>query len=233
MEKPSITSYKSHSGGLAWVPRAGRPVGQPVPASNPATAGKPATAGQPVPAGQPAPAGQPTPAGNAATAGNAIPVVTTIPAGSAPPPGWPGTSAGSASRARARAGAPGPPNQGSCPACSVDASAVGALSARRPSRGGRPGMVSAGREWLAEAGIPLPVRGERWCAWHRAVVARGHGRGTGQGAYFWPDWTEKWWAGRLPLLSRCESPNSSEDLLLATRRNPSCVQSNLFEFVMT
>jgi hypothetical protein len=56
---------------------------------------------------------------------------------------------------RAAAGAPGPPGQGSCPACSVDASALGALSARRPSRAAAPRGVSAGREWLAEAGSRL------------------------------------------------------------------------------
>lgn len=84
-----------------------------------------------------------------------------------------------------------------------------------------------------EGGVPLSARGHRRGALGVTGSARRRAIGKGQEAYFAADRTGSQQISGTPWLSLHESLLSAQDLLSTTLSNELCVQSNIFEFVMT
>jgi hypothetical protein len=84
-----------------------------------------------------------------------------------------------------------------------------------------------------EGGVPLSARGHQHGARGGTGPARCRVIGKGQEAYFAADGTGSRRISGTLWLSLHESLLSPQDLLSATLSNESCVQSNIFEFVMT
>jgi len=94
--------------------------------------------------------------------------------------------------------------------------------------------VTACRPTLTRGGgIPRPVRGAQRGARQAASAANDRQLGKGQGAYFPADGTVVQSAVRVPRLSRGESRTYALDLQSATLCNLAYTKSNIFEFVMT
>ena len=117
-----------------------------------------------------------------------------------------------------------------------------ALAASRQARAAaRPATADTARGRTAirrtpparEGGVPLSARGHRHGARGGTGSARCRGIGKGQEAYFAADGTGSRRISGTLWLSLHESLLSPQDLLSATLSNESCVQSNIFEFVMT
>ena len=84
-----------------------------------------------------------------------------------------------------------------------------------------------------EGGVPLSARGHQRGARGGTGSARCRVIGKGQEAYFAADGTGSHRISGTLWLSLHESLLSLRDLPLATLSNELCVQSNIFEFVMT
>ena len=121
---------------------------------------------------------------------------------------------------------------GPAPAVSRRARAAAERATADTARGRTAGTAIRRTRPAREGGVPLTARGHQHGA-RGTGPARGRVIGKGQEAYFAADGTRSHRISAAPWLSPCESLLSPLDQLSATLSNDLCVQSNIFEFVIT
>jgi hypothetical protein len=117
--------------------------------------------------------------------------------------------------------------------CQALAAAQPAADTTDVARGRTAGTAIRRMPSAREGGVPLSARGHRHGAPGGTGSARCRVIGKGQEAYFAADGTGSHRISGTLWLSLHESLLSPQDLPSATLSNESCMQSNIFKFVMT